>query len=412
MTMDSSNALVRSFRSSRAWIVLAIAMVAIFGLSHFVTRCGSPARAAEREIVRVLLGEDGSRLRIRADALRCVPAAPFALDRQLEVRTQSNGLLVLGPKGQAWAHDDASLEIHWDGPATLQGDAEDFDGESDDERPHFGHLVVTQKSWPDRPPSLRRVLHADLDLYVTGVIAAEMGARFPPAALEAQAIAARGFALSARSRRSELDFDLFDDDKDQVYRGVPEDPSLVKAVRATLSMVLTYDGKPIRSYYSSTCGGATRDGFERFEDVPRAPFRGVECTACSDSPRFRWTRRIPRSAFAAIGHGGSGRLTITPIDKSARGDWRRMRVKSRGKSTTHSASTLSRLQPMPSLWIEKVDSAGDGVVVHGRGFGHGVGLCQYGARGYALRGWTHEEILAHYFPGTTVETIERTRKNP
>ncbi|MCB9880895.1 MAG: SpoIID/LytB domain-containing protein [Planctomycetes bacterium] len=373
-----------------------------------LSRCafrGAPTAAATSEEIRVLIAAPENSIRIRAQDLRCPRIGDLGLVHAIEVRTQAKGLLVIPLREErqsdamsepAFVLDDGNVDITWLGPATWTTGAA---SNANSSRQHFGRLTVHAAD----DGSLRCVLHAPLELYVTGVIAAEMGTSFPPAALAAQAIAARGFALTARARRKDSqDFDVFDDERDQVYRGVDAAPSLIEAVRATTDLVLAYDGTLLRSYYASTCGGRTRDGYAFFRDVPREPFRGVVCEACSDSPLYRWSRKIERGAFTQLGCGRSGSLSFELFADDDRGDLEKVRITGPHGAVIAPASSLSRLRPLPSRWIDSIRDRGDDVEVRGRGFGHGVGLCQYGARGYARAGWSCTAILQHYFPGASI----------
>lgn len=373
----------------------------MLGASHLLTHCSHSVEAAQAITLRVRLDDAERQTTIEGAKLQTQPSPPFEIGARLEIRTQSRGLLLLTENGDAWALDSAEgVRVSWEGPARIV--AGDKASRREREAQHHGNLVVRASRG-----ALRRVLHTDLELYTSGVLAAEMSPSWPAAALEAQAIAARSFALTARARRRKLDFDVFDDDRDQVYRGARDDPSLVRAVRNTRGQVLRYDGKILRAYYSSTCGGMTREGFERFRDVPRAPFRSVVCEGCADSPRYRWTRTIARSRLAQLGVSARGSLNIRPTKRSGRGDWMRMSLTdARGVQREVAARRLHALRALPSLWLDSVRARGAVVEVRGRGFGHGVGLCQYGARGYARGGWSARDILAHYFPGAEIGMID------
>ncbi len=379
-----------------------VVFVLLVALGLLVSHCMGWTRqpvAAETTILRVLLGPVTKTLVIEAERLRCAEVAGLDGCTGIEVRTQSKGLLLLplgGGAGRAVVVDGGRVEVAWQGPARLSfADAP----VAKSEREHFGRLVISADNTEDGDSKLRVVLHCDLEVYISGVVAAEMGASFPPAALAAQAIAARGFALTARARRSALDFDVFDDERDQVYRGVDQDPRLIEAVRATSGQVLAYQDRLLRSYYASTCGGATRDGHAFFKDVPREPMRGVRCDGCRDAPLFRWRRRIPLAAFVERGCSKTGRLGFDLRRDASSGDLLAVVVSSAAKTLTISAKDLHRMRPLPSLWIDAMVLTSEGIEVRGRGFGHRVGLCQYGARGYAKAGWSHTTILEHYFPG-------------
>ena len=343
--------------------------------------------------LRVRLGDVAGQAVLHAESFRCQPKAPIKLGARITLRTQSSGLLVIAENGAAWVFDEPSLAIEWTGLARLERGGKT--------REHAGRLVANK----DDEGRVRLVLHTSLETYLTGVLEAEMGSRFAPDALRAQAVAARSFALTAAGRRTDKDFDVFDDDRDQVYRAVSDHPTIVDAVRETQGLVLKHGERVVRAYYSSTCGGHTRDGFERFRDVPKAPFRGVHCGSCQGSPRFRWKRDFERSKLTSLGLPARGKITIEASKRSARGDWVRFRAHGRGFDKSYPISKLLRLRAFPSPWFDSVTVDAKRVIVRGKGFGHGVGMCQYGALGRARRGEAWRAILAHYFPGTTIEKL-------
>lgn len=254
-----------------------------------------------------------------------------------------------------------------------------------------------------------------LESYLLGVIGAEMPGEYPLEALRSQAIAARTYALYeldvARSRGRDLvvpSGPVF-----QVYRGVAaEHPRVTDAVNSTRGVVLTYQGRIFRAYFHSTCGGQTARANLAFGDVDIPPLEGRPCGACDDAPRARWesviTAAVVESALrervaarapgTRIGTvrgieiaetGPDGRARYIRIDHDLGAlEWRADIFRSRVASDAIH-STYFQIRPG-----EK-----DGeFVVSGRGWGHGVGLCQVGSAGLARENLDHEEILGRYYP--------------
>ncbi|MFQ5503296.1 MAG: SpoIID/LytB domain-containing protein [Planctomycetota bacterium] len=377
-----------------ALFLLGLSLCALLFVSHLLNILSGSSRAAASggPAMRILLASSLESLEIRGAELH-LAADGTRLGSAVEIRGQSRGLLLLGASApRVLDRDDCRLS--WEGSARIHYRGA---GGKRVEREELGSLRVLR-----RAAGLRAILHTELETYLGGVLEAEMGARFDAEALRAQVVAARSYALSSRARSEKRDFDVFDDERSQVYRGAGASPPVLRAVRATAGEVLLFKGKVLRAYYASTCGGRTRDGRERFRDVPAGPLRSVSCEGCTQSPLYRWKRRLNARL---LGLGDRGRPELRVLERSARGDWKRVFLRfGKGKWRSPGISELARKLSLPSVWITDATPDGaSGLLLHGRGFGHGVGLCQYGADGYAKRGWDYRRILAAYYPGTRVE---------
>ncbi len=298
-------------------------------------------------------------------------------------------LLLLQNGSREYRLPIGSIRFYWKGPALIRL------GKEKKARRLFGDLRLLRRDQAWLPN-----LHIDIELYLSGILHKEMGAHFPLESLKAQAVAARSYARTCIRRSRSKSFDLYGDSRSQVFFEVSEEPRILEAIRGTLGQLLLYDGQVLRTYYHSTCGGRTRDGFLRFRDVPRDSLPPVVCTHCSASPRYRWTRRVTKQALQGVGIVVRGKgPKIEVLQSAPRGDWQRLRIRGNGRaSAPFPASLLRRIGSLPSLWIVEQKFQKGSFLLRGRGFGHGVGLCQWGARGLALLGWNHEEILSFYYP--------------
>ena len=252
-----------------------------------------------------------------------------------------------------------------------------------------------------------------LERYLQGVITSEMRAHWPPEALRAQAVVARTYAayeIRSGYTRSKRGFDVFDDDNSQAYRGVSgETPEAIEAVQATYGVVLRFDGRLFKTFYQNTCGGRTESAQIVFDEQPIPPLAGRECAYCSHSKHFRWKVEVQKADLAARLYGNKeaadgltarilektpGGLALKVVVQSPRGGERPMSGRD-----FRSAVGSSKLQ---SLAFDVTD-AGDRLVIDGRGWGHLVGLCQEGARGFAEAHpeATYRDILQYYYPGAT-----------
>jgi stage II sporulation protein D len=238
---------------------------------------------------------------------------------------------------------------------------------------------------------------------------------FPSAALDAQAIVARTYALATvAGLRSGSTLVLADDVSDQVYGGrSSETAETDAAVRRTAGLVVVHDGAPIVAYFHSTCGGHTSDPGPVLSRPTAPPLRGVPCGHCADSPHYRWTADVPREdarrALVACGLPAASvaAFSIVPGTRDEGGRRLEFRVTSGrdGSSAGVDANAFRiALGPMrlKSTRVDSIEPHGASLRLAGGGFGHGCGLCQYGARGLAANGRDARGILQHYFPGAGV----------
>jgi stage II sporulation protein D len=261
--------------------------------------------------------------------------------------------------------------------------------------------------------------------YLASVVDGEMPAAFPRAAREAQAIVARTYALyHMAAARAHRDFDLYATTRSQNYLGYQyrdpsgrrfagESSSSRSIVRSTAGLVCTRGGTLIPAYYSAVCGGRTTPGGEVFSDANA--MRGVRCQWCRESKFYRWTAKLSRDeASQAIRRYLSGkrlpfgRLTsLVPIAGVSGGLAAEYQVGDGGHEYRIARAAFKR-EIFPAAlhslrFIARLD--GDQLLFEGRGRGHGVGLCQWGARGLALSGQSAPAIVGYYYPGTRLSRI-------
>jgi stage II sporulation protein D len=250
----------------------------------------------------------------------------------------------------------------------------------------------------------------DVETYLYGVVGLEASPGWPPAALQAQSIIARTYALQRRTLGRAYDVTMTQ--SDQRYGGIgAESPACIAAVDATRGLQLAFDGGPASVFYSSSCGGHTEDASELWGRAGLPYLRGVACPYCTTAPDYRWQRSIAlASVEAALAPRVRGPITgfaLGPPDSSGRP--RTVDVQTGATAVTLTTTDFRALvgaNVIRSTWIRRasIDStqAVAQVVIEGSGRGHGVGLCQWGARGMSVAGASVSQILAWYFPGTVV----------
>lgn len=262
-----------------------------------------------------------------------------------------------------------------------------------------------------RLPDGSVVTTVQLEEYLYSVVPREMPPSWPAAALQAQAVCARTYVLQRSSPRR--DYDLVPSEADQVYGGIEsESPAARAAVDATNAQVLRFDSGFAQIMYSSCCGGHTEASADAWGGAFFPYLAGVVCTHCSDSPNYRWKHDLTlgqiAGAFAAetAPFGSLTGVRASAIDGSGRARTLELTCQ-RGSAFVKGSVFRGRIgaRVVPSLLITKFDTAPetpDRITIEGGGLGHGVGLCQWGARGMALEGASSSDILNFYFPGTTI----------
>lgn len=259
----------------------------------------------------------------------------------------------------------------------------------------------------------------DLEHYVAGVVAAEVGVwSAEPEELRAQAIAARSYAVAAldqRGRKSREPY-LFDDVRDQVYAGALEHESkalrakLARAVESTRGEVLLEGDSVVDARFHAACGGATANGGDVFPEAVHTSLRAVACEPCASAKDVAWSWTATREKLDALALRwslGAHLTSLKPTKSDEHGRWLALEASGAGRSKAISFEELRRALGPRALqssritrtWPRPGDSLTGGLLFEGRGRGHGVGLCQEGARGYARRGWSAERMLEYYYAG-------------
>ena len=291
--------------------------------------------------------------------------------------------------------------------------------------------VKLGQEWRAFPGSIRLIRKAegggivvnrvDIETYLVGVVSAELPANFQPETFRAQAIACRTYAWYARQTLGrKREWDVTATEKSQVYRGLDRVlPRAVEAVNDTTGIVCTWPSpqgeKIFCTYFSSRCGGTTTAAPSSAKEPLIPPLAGgVACEYCRGLDAYRWPQE-PVLLMSTIGgqlaerfsrFSALGRLSdIKVAEQTADGRVLRLTlIDEQGRSAEVDGETF-RLTVDPtgrliqSSYFSIATQPADRVVfTNGRGFGHGIGMCQYGAEYLASQGWDAAAILQHYYP--------------
>jgi stage II sporulation protein D len=262
-----------------------------------------------------------------------------------------------------------------------------------------------------------------LEDYIGGVVDSEMPREFGTEARKAQAVVARSYALSQMqtARRGSL-FDLYATTRSQKYHGrryLAGDGRLLAGDSAdsrqiayeTAGMVCTDHGRLFCTYYSAVCGGSTSLGSDFFSDAA-PPHQSVACQWCADSPLYAWQATVTNADLQSriqkywtsqqTKFGALKSLSIGSVPHA--GGVAVIQMSDDKQTLEMPATAFRRIVGTSELFSHhfQVERDGTNWIFKGAGHGHGVGLCQWGARGLARSGKNFVDILTYYYPGSQV----------
>jgi stage II sporulation protein D len=411
----------RAAPRSGAFPSIIALLIAAFPAGH-AAAVDAPPRPRS---IRILIASQTEGVDVRSDGTMTIRACDGTIlgehpagERATITATRSSGLLINGvpwnetcflaqPAGERFLSLDLRLR---EGGAT-EGD---FPG------------ALRFSTAPPTPDRIGVVNEVDLEDYVAAVVAREVWPTFEREAIRAQAIVTRTYALYHMDRRQGAGFDLSSTAGAQVYRGLRRDElgqAAEAATRETRGVVCTYreNGEPrlFPAYYSAACGGCSQSAamFGPDDDVPPLA-GGIRCDDCRIAPGdvYRWgpvrlslTEAYQRLTARSPGTTSLGALIdVETTERLPNGRPVRLRLRGlRGAKQEMLAENFrwaigSTVMKSTDCRIRVVKD--DLILDQGRGYGHGLGLCQWGAQGQALQGKKATDILRYYYPG-----IELTR---
>jgi stage II sporulation protein D len=251
-----------------------------------------------------------------------------------------------------------------------------------------------------------------LEEYVAGTVRAEAPERWPIESLRALAVVARTYAVFHQEKNGDKPYHLVASSQHQNYAGrVVEGPSW-DATRGTVGQVLTWRGSVFPTFYHSDSGGFTEAAQLVFSGERIAPLPGVRDEFSLESPNYSWAVTLPLAVIGErLRQGGLdvGEVRdLAVLERSPSFRVARLQVEHSKGTTPVRGPDFRRLVGYDVLKSTLfVPVVLDGAVrFEGRGWGHGVGLSQFGAKGMADRGYAYAQILAHFYPGTALATLK------
>lgn len=248
-----------------------------------------------------------------------------------------------------------------------------------------------------------------LEDYLVGVLRAETSDKWPSETLRAQAIVARTYAAYHRSLNGAKPYHIVASTTHQMYTGVvPASSPLWAAVRDTAGQVLLWDGELFPAFYHSASGGYTEDPRTVFGARNMPALRAIRDEYSMAAPYFRWSLDLRLADLSEIlRRNGLDVGSVTAIEVTERTPSLRvatLRIRGRHGAVLLRGNDFRRMVGYETVRSTLFAVAVDGKVARfaGRGYGHGVGMSQWGAKGMAEQGYTAEKILEYYYPGTTL----------
>ena len=414
-------------------------------------------QAAQEPSMRVLLSQAPS-VRLRADGEQ-----PFLVRGLGRGDQRMRSMDVSLRAGRLWISGQTSngSDLQLSARSAIEVNSNDPRGVWLGSRRYRGRLQLLV-----RGGQVQVVNHLGIETYLASVVGSEMPHKWPLPALQAQAVAARTYALRQRGKSG--DFDVKATVASQVYRGVEsETPSTIEAVESTRSLVLVHAGRLINAVFHSSSGGATEPSGEVWRN--QLPYLVSVADHDQHSPVHRWNKRFDNDELRGLFRETGGVKSLQVLKKSSTGRVRTARVKGprgslvltgrelrkrlglkstmvqfelingSGASSTASAQATPQAAPaLIGLWQDSASGPDTGSISSGRlvsppppplphlnasalhqprpdvrvgemvleargqGFGHGVGMSQWGAHGLALQGADFRQILLHYYRGAEI----------
>lgn len=377
--------------------------VCLFILTLTGLFCSSVAEAVQS--VRVLVSENQKMIKVNITGeyvVRVLPSQKVAK----KGRAMKNVWVVPTPKGmrigkEEWECQGIRIEPLKDRDLLLQ-------------RTRFRGVVSILK---DTKGLLYTINTLDLESYLYGVLHHEVAPWWPMEGLKAQAVAARTYAVYEALVSKSAEYDLKSSTSSQVYGGsTTERYRSKRAIDLTAGQILTYQGKVFPAFFHATCAGLTAGSTELWK-IPFRPIDGgVQCNYCKISPHYNWESRV----------------SLAEIEEKARKYGRDcgqiIKIELLTQTPSHRVGSLRITGTKAEIvvaakdfrvWIGgnklrstafTIETKEDTVYFHGRGWGHGVGLCQWGTLGQAITGRRYEDILTMYYPESEISDISSAVK--
>ncbi len=259
----------------------------------------------------------------------------------------------------------------------------------------------------------------NIESYLYGVVPYEIEPMWTDEMLKIQSIIARTYTIVNLNRHREDGFDVCSTVHCQVYKGINENMELriKKAVDSTKGLVVVdkKNEQPIQTYYHAVCGGATENVTEVWPGLPYniKALSGVKCDFCKNSPYYSWRQSFSLNEFILKlkNNGddvGNKIKNIDILSKTEHGRIKNLQILGNKNKIEVSGENLRRIlgyNKIRSTKIYKIEIKDNKIIFYGKGWGHGVGLCQWGANELTKQGKKFKEVIEYYYPKTKIKKL-------
>jgi stage II sporulation protein D len=274
-------------------------------------------------------------------------------------------------------------------------------------KPHRGYLTIIKSN---NKINIINVL--PIEDYIKSVLPIETSASWSIEALKSQAVISRTYAIANLNKHYAQGFNVCSTVHCQVYGGTNvEADSCNKAILETQCKILSYDGKFAQTVFHANCGGHTEDPkyIWNWKYTPQY-LKGVKCGYCTVAPCTKWETTLGESFIRKqLSDNNIGKIKSIKIkEKTSTGTAKKLKIiHSKGEVTLNAYQFRLAVDAwqIKSHAFEFIRTDGDKFYFKGRGWGHRVGLCQWGAKGMAEKNKTYKEILAYFYPGTIIKKV-------
>ncbi len=339
------------------------------------------------ETIRVAIVKGAESISLEGNGILLLDgdSRPLRLNPPLQIKKSGDGLFVNNTK---------ILKMRATAPAFMIINGKSYRGVVEISAADQGLLVIDEMPLED---------------YLVGLINCEISSQWPIEAVKAQAVIARSYALYQKAARKDAPYHLESSVMDQVYDGCDiEDSRAARGVKETAGEVLTYGGTIIQAFYHSSCGGHT-EAAENVWGRPLPYLSGIDCKYCLTAPSVNWEQAIPLQKLELLlknsGYQIQGLKEIKPGRRNRSGRLQDLVLVSVKGRLSISAVNFRKAIGYSTIKSTNFDLrlSGDRIIFSGLGYGHGVGLCQWGAKQRGGDGFDYREILSYYYPGTSLE---------
>ena len=356
--------------------------------------------ASREPIIRVLISKNNN-IRIRSDK-----SVPLIIEGKFFTSKKIKGLTLKNEKNRKILYFDKNKQKIYDLKSNQQLQVRSSDGRG---------IWVGQKRFSGKLNLL--VLDSEIlvvnvlgiEKYLSSVVGSEMPTKWPMEALKAQAIASRTYALKQKGNNL---FDIDSTQRNQVYNGLESRTyKTIRAVKSTRSLVLTYKNKLINALFHSSSGGMT----ENSQDVWKNKYPYLSSVKDFDkkNPKFRWQKNFSNKELFNLFPKIGGIKDIEILSITDTGRVKNVKIYGAYGSNEMSGVDLRKKLGLNSTFVRfklieeqsKEFSPKKRLVVIGQGFGHGVGMSQWGAKYMASKGQKAEKILKYFYQGVQLSLI-------